>query len=164
MYCKYCGNQFESYESGYGEFNYTHCQNCDPLKKYVVIFCVSCGKSLQPIEKIGPKGKHYLWWGSKKYCDECKKNKKSNNNQINSILVHRKVTRQWQLSYPERVKASVKARLHPELLNVLYECPCNSHDKHNHRFDYHKPFEVIRLCPNCHSKEHIRLRKLQEQP
>ena len=42
-------------------------------------------------------------------------------------------------------------------VKVLYECPCKSDNKHNHHFDYTRPFEVIRLCPGCHRIEHKRL-------
>ena len=43
-------------------------------------------------------------------------------------------------------------------VKILYECPCDHPKKHNHHFDYDRKYEVIRLCPPCHGKEHSRLR------
>lgn len=45
----------------------------------------------------------------------------------------------------------------PEQVMVLYECPCESAVKHNHHFDYRRPFDVFKLCPKCHRAEHARI-------
>lgn len=73
---------------------------------------------------------------------------------------HRRHALNWQRKNPEKQRAQHLATHYPERLNVLYECPCDTKDKHNHHPDYSKPYEVIRLCGPCHRAEHKRLREL----
>ena len=78
---------------------------------------------------------------------------------------HRRLAREWQKRNPAKMVASRLARHYPELLQILYECPCetNGNGKHHHHFDYARPYEVIKLCDSCHMKEEKRLRDLAAQ-
>ena len=71
--------------------------------------------------------------------------------------------RRWQREHAKEQKACWISNHYPDLVKVFYECPCDHSDKHNHHFDYTRPFEVIRLCPTCHAAEHKRLRALEKQ-
>lgn len=75
------------------------------------------------------------------------------------------LAREWQKRNPAKMVASRLARHYPELLQILYECPCeiNGNGKHHHHFDYARPYEVIKLCDSCHMKEEKRLRDLAAQ-
>jgi hypothetical protein len=94
-----------------------------------------------------------------KYCPEHKPAKKSNPNPAS----HRKAAIQWAKSNEEKDRAAHIARYNGHLLTVIFECLCNSENKHNHHFDYSRPYEVLRLCPSCHAAEHKRLRSLSAQ-
>ena len=70
----------------------------------------------------------------------------------------------WQRNHPDKFKAQSLCKSNPEKVIVLYECCCESDDKkHNHHFDYSRAFEVINLCEKCHTIEHLRLRKFEEE-
>lgn len=71
--------------------------------------------------------------------------------------------RKWQLKNPYKSKVHYLTTSNPELLIIIYECACDHPNKELHHFDYTRPFEVMKLCPECHRKEHIRLRNLANQ-
>lgn len=55
-------------------------------------------------------------------------------------------------------RAGAMARTYPELVVILYECPCDASVKYLHHPDYSQPYMVVRFCQNCHRSEHTRLR------
>lgn len=69
----------------------------------------------------------------------------------------------WQHKNKKKVQAASRAKGHSEWVTVLYECPCDYPNKYNHHPDYKKVFDVYKLCPACHSAEHVRLRSLLNQ-
>jgi len=71
--------------------------------------------------------------------------------------------RRWEIEHPRQIEALRLSQQHRHLVKILYECPHDHPRKHDHHFDYHRPFEVIRLCPSCHKAEHRRLRELKKQ-
>lgn len=86
---------------------------------------------------------------SAKYCsDLCRQNK-----QLETGMEKLKIN-------PSKHKCWSLATRFPEHIFILYECRCTSEVKHNHHFDYSRPFEVIRLCPKCHRIEHKRLKNI----
>ena len=50
----------------------------------------------------------------------------------------------------------------PEMVSVIYECPCKKDKKELHHFDYFNPYQVLKLCRSCHAKEHGRLKRIVE--
>jgi hypothetical protein len=52
---------------------------------------------------------------------------------------------------------------HKEKVNIMGECECSSEKKVRHHPDYNKPYDVIKLCPKCHGKEHSRMNKEKKQ-
>lgn len=66
----------------------------------------------------------------------------------------------WIKDNPEKKKAKDLVYARPDLVTVLYECPCKVEQKHNHHFDYERPYDVIRLCMKHHMVEHKRLRSI----
>ena len=69
----------------------------------------------------------------------------------------------WQKDNKVKVYVARMARKYKDFLAVLYECPCASTSKHNHHPDYSRPFEVIVLCPKCHSAWHAKLNDMDYQ-
>jgi pterin-4a-carbinolamine dehydratase len=80
----------------------------------------------------------------------------------NYKLAHRKTALKWQKTHKEKVRAQSIAKANPHLLNILFECACESTKKVNHHPDYSRPYDVIRLCEKCHREEHARLRAIQK--
>jgi predicted RNA-binding Zn-ribbon protein involved in translation (DUF1610 family) len=123
--------------------------------------CTSCKELIKDAQKSRPRncivcgaalGREY------KYCQK----HKPKTAKIDPIL-NRRTSIAWQKNNPEKVRASYFARYRPDQLYVLYECPCEHSSKHHHHFSYELKNIVIRLCPNCHSKEHVRLRSFAAQ-
>ena len=148
MYCVNCGAVLAKYKTQtragkvyYTSAKHTLCDNCKKPKRITEI-CLVCGEKL-----IGKQ---------KKYCLKCKPPRPK----INPIT-NRRSSIKWLKNNHEKAKVSWLARYRYYRVNVLYECPCNHPNKHDHHFDYDRPFEVIRLCPACHSAEHKRLRELE---
>ena len=122
-------------------------------------YCITCGQEIPriPVSRKNRNGKLITVsvYTGYKYCSECKDNSRKRA----SLLA----AQQWQKSNPEKVKAHILTRCHPDQLVILYECPCEVEKKYNHHHDYTKPMEVIRLCHKCHRKEHARLRSLMDE-
>lgn len=75
------------------------------------------------------------------------------------IKGHQKAAVAWQNRNPEMDKvARLAFNDKSDQISILYECPHERKSKHNHHFDYKRPYEVIRLCYECHRLEHRRLR------
>ena len=80
-----------------------------------------------------------------------------NGEKIDGVQSKSMAVERWKKSHPLEISTSELCKQYPTLVKVLYECPCDKESKHNHHFDYSRPFEVIRLCNICHRKEHGRL-------
>ena len=120
-----------------------------------VYFCSNCTQKRMPTKErycdicsSALKGKAH------KYCDDHKPLKSSNHHS------HKKHALEWQKRNPKKTQCAYKSRYFSHKVNVVYECRCESDKKHNHHFDYSRPFEVIRLCPSCHSAEHKRIKNI----
>lgn len=133
-------------------------QNHVPKPKPVYVpktkTCITCGVTF--IAKC-----------SQKWCDNCREagRRETTIRRYKTeqyIEAHRRFARDWQKRNPEKGLASRLARYYPELLSIIYECPCetNGNKKHHHHFDYTRPYEVLKLCDRCHIAEHKRLRRL----
>ena len=102
-------------------------------------YCVICKSKLKPSGYFNKKiGKFITNIGNKKYCSK-------------------------------NCREAVIYTQEKDYVRILYECACDNIQtgpagKHNHHFDYERPHEVIRLCPQCHKKEHARLRSIGAQP
>ena len=48
----------------------------------------------------------------------------------------------------------------PQMVQIIYECPCGMDNKVLHHFDYFRPYMVLKLCTKCHGSEHKRLNTL----
>jgi len=125
-------------------------------------FCKFCDKKLTVKETYG------LNPATQTHCQRCPDRDK---HVLRKILVFRKFewppeptssSQRWRKANPEKVRAVYLAQYYSHKVQILYECPCDNGKKHGHHFDYDRPFEVFRLCPNCHRAEHVRLRKLQQ--
>ena len=80
---------------------------------------------------------------------------------INGVPSNKSISAErWRVNHPLEITVNELCKKYPHLVQVLYECACDNLRKHNHHFDYSRPFEVIRLCNSCHRKEHARLRRL----
>lgn len=122
--------------------HFLYCSEHKPapyIKKQRV--CLICNKPL-------PKKAH-------KYHPECRPYPKHHNP---NLQAHSLASLRWQKNNKEKAKAAQLARYHSYRLNILYECSCKTNHKHNHHFDYDRPYEVIRLCTKCHHREHRRLK------
>jgi len=153
MFCKHCGSRYiQQTEVSFPIYKHW-CSHCSYRWVYV----------LSNKEMYGPHKRYCILCGclitnkNQKFCSACKSNRHLKVNPI----INRRTSILWQSNNPEKVKASNLAKAHPERLLVLYECPheTNGRQKHDHHFDYTKPYEVIRLCPACHSAEHARIRR-----
>ena len=57
-----------------------------------------------------------------------------------------------------KYKAHLEVLKNKDKVCILYECACVTNTtKHLHHPDYSQPFLVVKLCPSCHFKEHVRL-------
>ncbi len=128
------------------------------------VLCQSCRENPVPHIRTCPTcGKEFHPKGGQKWCSpECKAQKRGNTPR-STIEAHRKAALRWQKSNKEKAKAQSLAKYYPDKLVIVYECPCDAERKHNHHHDYTKPLEVLRLCPDCHRKEHARLRSLMDE-
>ena len=156
-FCIKCGLVLEKRERktrvGNIIFISSHLKYCEPCKKLInqpspptPRQCVVCGETI---------GKF-----AKKYCDDHNTPKKRGENVKINPATNRQSSIKWQKENPEKVKIQRLSKYNSHLLNVLYECRCESDQKHNHHFDYSRPYEVIRLCPGCHAAEHRRIRRV----
>jgi hypothetical protein len=153
MICHTCNKEFED-NTGKRKYCSVECYHESHTVKRV---CSWCGGKLSCKQK--------------KYCScECfraasigvsKPHIRLSDEQRKERLVERSV--KWQKENKVKVYASQIALKHKQLVTILYECPCNHPKKHNHHSDYLRPFDVIKLCPACHSAEHKRLRLLAKQ-
>jgi len=50
----------------------------------------------------------------------------------------------------------------PEMVQIIYECPCHVEKKELHHWNYFEPYQVMKLCRSCHAIEHGRLKKIAD--
>jgi len=142
-FCRLCGKEFKDYRYRTGWFSKTwereFCKACKPLSEARThleynrrTYCVRYGKLLLLKTRYLPNGKTIKTTYNRKICKECR-----------------------YASYPRKKNLNSN-------IDIIYECPCDHPQKHNHHFDYDQPNLVIRLCPICHVKEHTRLRALNK--
>lgn len=152
-------------------------------------FCIVCGKTLKQYAITGRDGKEYSTAVARKYCFEC--NPRNEPKAPRSCIIcgkpltgrsikycpvckpyghnpnrklHSLLAQKWQRNNKEKAKCSRLARYYPHKVKIIYECPCKDNGtKHQHHFDYARPFEVLLLCHKCHRAEHTRLRNLELQ-
>lgn len=166
--CAVCGKIFEIIQSRHDKCCSRECgdikrrQTCaarppKPPKEPKIKHCITCGAEI-------------VSQGPAKWCLSCRKNgrretarKYYHTQQYKEA--HRRLAVEWQRRNPAKQYASRMARKHPELLIIIYECTCdtNGNGKHHHHFDYSRPYEVLKLCADCHAAEHARLRALAAQ-
>ncbi len=153
-YCIICGNIIKKTKRRFG------------LDGFLVIsthkrYCEKCKAS-----RVEPKPRRCIVCDDRittrahKFCDNCKPHKQQPYKA--NPVANRRASTKWAKNNPGKVQASILARQHPGLVKTVYECACESKKKVNHHFDYTQPYEVLRLCPACHSKEHTRLRLLEQ--
>jgi len=162
QYCNRCGKSYEPYSYKRRYIPAHLCYECsvsfDWRNKIEKKFCVMCGHELNKIAivySIHGKTVHRERFEGHRYCKTCAGQFKTYGS-----TAHTRAAIRWQKSNPEKAKAQSLAKYHSEKVNILYECRCRAEKKHNHHFDYSRPFEVIRLCADCHRAEHARLQKL----
>lgn len=167
--CIFCGKEFLASRKT-RKFCSTSCQmkfnrlKHHPPKERICSFC----------------GSHFFGKTTSKYCYECRgkyskiqwvKNKDNPEQKKHHSLASIK----YQQKYPEKQLAQrIALRKFKKEINggykshskyshqpliVLYECPHDHPRKHNHHPDYRFPLRVYRLCPQCHTAEHKRLRQ-----
>lgn len=149
-YCVDCGKLLTKTKRLLKNGKYIHtstgklrCHKCRTPQSPRVRKCVVCG--------------NIITTRANKYCSDCKSTAKPKK----YPLANRRSSVKWQKNNPKKVK--VQSLTKYLKVQILYECPCECEKKHNHHFDYDRPFEVIRLCPACHSAEHIRLKWIEKE-
>lgn len=112
-----------------------------------MINCLYCGKEFQlrTNDKYCHDCRHTAYWKTQRYKE-----------------AHNRFAKDWQRSHKDKTKAHSLVKVHPELINILYECPCKATSKQLHHPDYSKPYDVLKLCNVCHRSEHKRLRSLAD--
>lgn len=189
MYCNICKIEFEPWADRWSLLEFKRCKICVG-KGYIQGFslvgkdtyCIECGAVLEKYKRKTRSGNYISTSAGKLYCDNCKPQKSSKRYcvvcnvlildkahkycpdhkppyKINPVI-NRRTSIAWAKNNPKKATASRLARYHSYKVAVIYECPCDSKNKQNHHFDYDRPYEVIRLCPKCHSLENIRLKKV----
>lgn len=165
-YCRRCGYVLEKrkYTGKFGKEYWTsarihECDKCKADLKAASIekqkkprFCRNCNSVI-----VGRRN-------NAKVCLECAASTVPPSSSVvhrkNTAEAHRKAAREWQKNHYKKYRVASKAYSNSHLLKILYECPCDAKRKHNHHFDYDRPYEVIRLCASCHRYEHERLKRL----
>ena len=125
-----------------------------PPREPKIRHCVTCGAEI-------------IKRGGAKWCLTCRESGRQESaresyKKMEYIKAHRRLALDWQKRNPAKTVASRLARQYPELLMIIYECPCdtNGTPKHQHHYDYSRPYEILKLCEACHAKEEKRLRRL----
>lgn len=80
----------------------------------------------------------------------------ANQQTIKTTSSHLIASNKWNKNNPIKRKCQSITQSHSKDVEVIYECRCVSGKKQNHHFDYSRPYEVIRLCVECHIAEHKR--------
>lgn len=160
MYCNSCGNII----SGEPQANY-FCSECKDTKGWPIDrkYCAGCGKEFGYVWVDAIKdgmGFKILKREGNFFCRSCKDNKKPKYNTKKAdidALVHDVKPKYSIIEIAYRQYVPVK-----DSVVVVYECACETVDKVNHHYDYSRPLEVVRLCRQCHRREHGRLYTLRK--
>lgn len=156
-YCIDCGAVLTKYlqtsKSGLKWYTSVLKRRCDVCNEnhYAIVnspkprVCIICGRN--------HNGKGF------RYCDNCREKAKGKFNSLANLRSSVK----WAKNNPQKAKVQSLAKYHRHKVNVIYECACDHPKKHMHHFDYDRPYDVLLLCPACHSTEHRRLKRLEEQ-
>jgi hypothetical protein len=129
MFCRYCG--YEKLES-------ERCPCWDANRKpWMHQFCEKCGNPIfaRQFTRKDKSGRVLILYSHPKTCEYCPPEK------------HHQLT-EW---------ANTLCRLYPVRIVVIRKCSC-VRKKVNHHPDYSKPFEIMKLCRECHGAQHHRER------
>ena len=161
--CIKCGTSLEAYFIYSGTVKTTgNRKYCDPcyveVKKQWVQTSIQRAKERdERVKKIKTKpckrcNKDFMCSSlNRKYCSECK------------ITIDKENSLRSSLKYirdHKRALGLIHSNIKSGNITIIYEC-IHSGQKHKHHFDYKMyPLLVLLLCPDCHMKEHKRLRML----
>lgn len=145
---KYCSNQCKGFARRKPELERKQYIPKEPRIKQ----CAVCGAD-------------FIAHKAAKFCLSCRETERLKNARASwktekYRVAHLRAALAWQKNNPEKVKAQSLIKSHPERINIIYECSCLVESKEHHHPDYSKPYDVLKLCNECHEKEHARLRSL----